>query len=569
MRIPSLKTRRARVIAAVAAVAVVGGGTWWFLAAQQAGRPEVELATVTRSRITNSVVAVADIEAGDRNTITLSPSVKVVDVLVAEGQRVAAGDLLAVLDTSEFESQLEQQGISLADAESTLRYIAGPSATANNNTAQNAVSQAAIALENARAAEDAARRNLSDVPGFSDSALTQAEIALEGAQLTADAAEANLESVWDLNQNAVRQAQIALDAAKDALNKAERDLADLKARLLAGLITQAEYDAQAPALKFALASAENACRSAQVALDTAEVTADANVALAEKAASDAQLAVESAEATLDAAGLQADSELQAAQQAVSDAQRAVRSAEVTLANAQSAASLARASDSQRANTQQSQVDLLDANIRYLWDKVDQGRLRAGVAGVVSRMDAVADQYPQMGDLIVVEGSGGFLASLDADQADSVGIRPGQRATVTRKGIGSTFEGAGAAVAPVAERSATSADQDPKVTVDVTIQDPDDTLRVGFEADVEVFLDDKEAALTVAVDAVRSEPGTGRRFVFVVADDNRVSRVFIRTGIESADTVEVLAGLAEGQDCVGDPDDSIAEGMTVRIAGGGR
>ncbi len=567
MKFPSLKSKKAKVIAGLAALGLVGGGSYAVVSARQAARPEVQLTTVSSARLTNSVVAVADVKAGSRNTITLSPSVKVVEVLVTKGQRVSAGDVVAILDTTEYQNQLDQQGITLADAESALRHLQGPAAAANTDTARNAVSQAQVTLDNARAAEQAARLRLEDVPGFNDSALRQAGIALEGAELNSSAAEANVDTVRALSDNAVRQAGIALGAARDAQCLAERDLADLKTRLQNGVITQAQYDAQFPVLRGALITADNAVSSAQGALDSARITADANLSAAETAADNARLAVSNAEATRDAAALQGDSALQSAQQAVGDAQRAVRSAEIALSGAQSGAGFAQASNSERVSNQQSVVALNDANAAYLADKVDQGRLRAAVSGVVSRVDALAGQYPVLGDVIVVEGSSGLVASVEVEQADSVGIKPGQRATVTPKGVGKTYQGSVAAVAPAAEKSATAFDQKPKVTVEVSILEPDDTLRVGFEADVEIFLDDKANALQVSVDAVRREAGTGRQYVFVVDARKRLSKVFIETGIEADDRVEVLQGLAAGQDVVVNPGDSLADGMTVRIAGG--
>lgn len=565
MKTLHLKTRKAKVIAAVVAVVMLASGAFLFIRVQQARAPQVQLTTAARDRITNSVVAVADIQARDRSTITLVPAVKVVDVLVQKGQRVSAGDTLVTLDTSDVQNQLAQQRIALSDAQSTLGYLAGPNATANNATGKNAVGQAQVALDSARAAEAAARQRLADAPGLGNTAVRQAEIALEGAQLTADTAQANLEAAGALDDNAVQQAQIALENYENAV----RDLAALEDQLRTGVITQALYDAQSPALRYLRDSAENSRRSAQIALDTAQLSAEASSRAAEKQAADAALAVTNAEAALDAARLQSDAQLRAAQQAVGDAQRAVRTAEIALSNARSGASSGRAGDSERISNQRSQIALIEANIRYLQDKVADGRIRATVDGVVSRMDAVENQYPQLGDSIVVEGGVGYVASLDVPQADSVGIRPGQRATVTLKGTGATFKGSVTTVAPVAERPATSADRNPKVNVEATILDPDDTVRVGFEADVEVFLDDKSDALQISLEAVRSEPGSGRKYVWVVDDRNRVSRVFIVPGIESGDRVEVLSGLAEGEDCVVDPPDSLVEGAKVRVAGGGR
>lgn len=562
-----LRTKKAKAFASVLGVVVVLGAAFGVVMAQQASLPEVHVDTATRDRITSSVVGVADIGAKARNVITLSPSVKVVDVLVQKGQRVSRGDVLVVLDTSEYASQLAQQGISLEDAEATLGYLAGPALRGSSATSQNAVSQARVALDNARAAQTAAEQNLAAVPDLAGTALEQAEIALQAARLDANAAQANLASVRSLNEGAVRQAEIALDAADDAYDEASRALDELEARLSAGQITRAEYDAQYPALAYDRENAKNARQGAEVGLATARVTAESNIALAVKAADGADLGVANAEATRDAVELRTESDVRAAQQAVSNAQSAVKSAEIALSNAQSAADSGSAGDRERISNQRSQISLVDANIRQLLDKIELGRLRAGVDGVVSRVDAEANQYPQLGDSVVVEGTSGYVANLDAGQSDAVRIRPGQSAVVTLQGVGTRFEGSVTAVAPIAEKSATAADQHPKVSVEVSVLNPDDTIRVGFEADVEILLDDKAAALQIDVDALQRDPTSGRPFVWVVDERNRLSKVLVQTGIESTDHVEVLSGLAEGQRCVVDPREGFADGTIVRIAQG--
>lgn len=565
----SLASTRAKVIAVLAVVALVAGSVLVYARVREASLPAVEVTTVTRTRLTNSVVAVGDIEAGARNVISLLPSVKVVDVLVEEGQRVSAGDTLIVLDTSEFERQLVQQGITLDDARSTLDHLAGASSTMDRGTAAGAVSQAGVALDSARAQLDAARRNLADVPALTENALRQADVAVEAAVSRRDAAEQGVESVRRLNRNAVDQAEIAVDAAELAVDKAKRDLADLKRQLVTGVITQAVYDAQQPALRLALQAAESALSSAEVTLSTARVAADADEDQALQAVQDAENAIASAEASREAASLQGNTTLEAAEKAVTDAELAVRSAELGLADARRAATFAGQSSAERADNQSSQVSLVEATIAHLWDKVEEGRLRASVDGVVSRVDAEAGRYPQVGDLIVVEGSTGYVASVEVSQPDSVGIRPGQRVTVTLKGIGTVYEGSVTEVAPVAEVSTTSADTAPKVTVTASVLDPDDTIRVGFEADAEIHLDEKASALQVDPAAIVREPGTGRAYALVVGDDNRVARAWVRTGIEGDATIEVLDGLVEGQECIVDPDPTLRDGTEVRITRGAR
>ena len=554
------------MLAVVAAVVLVAGGGYLAYSALQSSIPTVSVTTVTKGAMTDSVVAVGDILSSSRSTITLSPSSKVVEVLVEKGQRVEQGVVLVRLDTAELQQQLDQQSISLSAAQESLGYLTGAGAEMNETTADNAVSQARIALDGARAAKAAAGRQLADVSAAGDVAVRQARIGLDAARVNADAAAANVTSTRQLGETAVAQAAIPLEDAKDAVAAAEQAIADLDAKLAAGLITQAEYDAQLPPLQADLQSAQDACVIAQLNYDTATVNAEAANVRAQQAAASANLAVDSAKATLDSARQQADAQRRTAQKAVSDAGRAVDSAEVALSGARSAADHARAADDQAASAQQDQIDQLTSSVSHLQGQVDQGSLRAAVAGVVSRMEAEAGQYPQLGDVIVVDGTAAFLASVDVDQADSVGIEAGQRATVTLKGIGTVLEGTVASVAPIAERSATAADNNPKVTVEVAIADPGSVLRIGFDADVEIFRDDKPSVLTAAVDAVRSEPGTGRRYVFVLDANQRVGKVFVTTGIESGPEVEITSGLSEGQRLVLSPPDGLADGATVRVAG---
>ena len=167
-----LKSKKSKIIAAAVLVAAVAGGSALYMRAQNAKIPEVTLTTASKSQLTKSVTITGDIEARSRSVISLSPASKVVDVLVQEGQNVRKGDILAVLDTSEFKSQLDQQSINLSNAKSTLSYISGSSSKMDAASARNAVGQAEIALNSAESNYDAALRNLDTVAEFSDSAVS-------------------------------------------------------------------------------------------------------------------------------------------------------------------------------------------------------------------------------------------------------------------------------------------------------------------------------------------------------------------------------------------------------------
>lgn len=567
-------------LVAVLAVLAVGGGPFLVARAQEARAPQVLLVTATTDSIVNSVLAAGDIEASDRSTIALVPSVRVTDVLVQEGQLVRRGDVLVVLDASEHEKQRVQQDITLADLQVTLARLSGTAAdevAALNAAAWNAVEQARQVLDHARATESAAGQHLADVSARGATALRQADATLDGAEQAETEARAQAQAVREFHEEAVEQAVVALDTAQLAHDQAEQDVAALEEHLSEGLITQAEYDAQRSTLTYARDDARNALSNARTTLDTVRVTAEEAVGSAEQAASEASRAVTDAEAARDSLVLATAAEVRHAGQALAAALSAVRSAEIDLSTAKDAAGPTRTSISEMISHQRNQIALVEANIGQLQDKVEQGRLRAAIDGVVTRVDAVAGQYPSPGGTVVVEGTSGYVARVELSRGDVVDVRPGQEATVTIKDTGITYQGSVTAIAPVAAPSATSpegdrndgdhTDGDSRVEVEVGILDPDTTIRVGFEADVDILLDHGPDALQIAAGALQSDPGTGRTYVWAVDDRNRVGKVFVETGVESGDRVEVLSGLADGQDCVVDPPDALTEGALVRIAGG--
>jgi multidrug efflux pump subunit AcrA (membrane-fusion protein) len=558
------KSKKSKIIAAAVLIAAAAGGSAVYMNVQNAKIPQVTLTTATKSQLTKSVTITGDIKASSRNVISLSPTSKVVDVLVKEGQSVMKGDILAVLDTGDFKNQLEQQKINLASAQSTLAFMSGSSSAADRTSTKNAVSQAGIALENARSNYDAAQNNLDSIQEVDDNAISQAEIALDNAEANCDAAQRNLETAEELNDNLVKQARIAFDSAQDAYNTAKTNYDSVKLLYDVDPVT---YASQYATAKQTLESTENAMKSAHVALSNAETKADSDYYAAEKAVSDAANAVKSAEINLSNAEIKADSDYTAAVKAVSDAANAVKSAEIALSSAKNTASFTSSSDSEKISNQKAQIALLNANIENFNSKIEQANLRANVDGIVTKMDAVANQYPAAGDEIVVDGTVQFVVDLQVSQYDGVNIKAGQKANITLKGISKKYEGTVSEIGQLAEKSLTSTDQDPKVNIKVSIINPDENVKVGYEADAEIILEDKTGALQLGFEAIQIEAGTGKKYVYVVDSSNTVRKTYIETGIETDYNIEVLSGLTEGQKCISNPAKTITDGMKVREAGG--
>ncbi|MHC1720673.1 MAG: efflux RND transporter periplasmic adaptor subunit [Clostridiaceae bacterium] len=260
-------------------------------------------------------------------------------------------------------------------------------------------------------------------------------------------------------------------------------------------------------------------------------------------------------------------EFDAARKGLSDVENAVSSANIALNNAKMTFSNIDATVGERAASQRTQISLIKADIDYLNQKIADCNLKANVDGKVTKMDAVANQYPDSGDMIIVDETSTFVLDLDVSQYDSVNIKTGQKAVIKVKGLDKEYEGKVTAIGLLSEKSLTSADQDSKVNVKVEITNPDESIKVGYEADADIILAQKKSVLQVSFEAVQDEKSTGKKYVFVVGGGGIAEKRYITTGLDTDYYIEVLSGLKEGEKCIANPDKDIADGVKVKEAKG--
>jgi HlyD family secretion protein len=221
----------------------------------------------------NTVVAEAVIEPAQWNDVRFDVPGIVAEMLVQEGDTVAAGDPLARLDTASLQRAVEQAETALRQAEIALEQLQEPVEEADVRRAQNAVAQAAAALNaaqlNLQAVQNSPLLNesLEDAQQAYDDAKERYDISLErynrgeidywyvdhdqqiyeDAQLALERVQQQGDAQETATRNEVTRAAQAYQEAEDGL-----------ARLLEG----------ADAL--AVESAEVAVQAAQVALDEAQ-----------------------------------------------------------------------------------------------------------------------------------------------------------------------------------------------------------------------------------------------------------------------------------------------------------
>ena len=146
-----------------AVVAILGGAAWWWTARKgEAADGAYRTATIERGDIRVAISATGTLSAISTVTVGSQISGQVTDVLVDYNSEVKKGEVLARIDPSTYEAQIEQGNAQIANAQASLKQAQATLANAELDYARKAdlgrqklVAQSDVDL--ARAARDQAR----------------------------------------------------------------------------------------------------------------------------------------------------------------------------------------------------------------------------------------------------------------------------------------------------------------------------------------------------------------------------------------------------------------------------
>lgn len=499
--------RRNITIGIVVLALVVAGFFLLRQRRQAAQEPTFEIirsAEVARGKITATVNATGTIEPEALVTLTFGASGTVQDVNVTRGQRVAAGDVLATLDTAELQLTVKQ-------AEDALRIQ-------ELNLEQRLNSEPSPAtLASAEADIAAAEANLQ---------VAQANLAsAEAAVLQAQAQKALLQAGPTPGQvaaaeSAVEQARLNQKNAQEAYN---RTIECFEITLPDGSTRE-----ECPGL----GAPEEQARAA---------LANANAALAAAEAQLQDLYLGPRAADLQAA----DAAIASAEAGVLAAQGNVAAAEAQLARAKAAYDrLLEGPTDEEVAILEAQIESARTNLELAQLRLDQAIIKAPFAGTVaSVLINEGEQATPGAPAITIVDEDAFHITVNVDEIDIDRVEVGQTVEVTLDALPDV-------VVPgvVSEVAPTSANTSGVVTYLVTVNiTADDSLelRPGMSANAAIVVEEVDGVLYVPNWAIRLNRETGEAFVNVQQADGSVTEVVVETGLRNEQFSEVVSGLQEG------------------------
>jgi len=212
----------------------------------------------------------------------------------------------------------------------------------------------------------------------------------------------------------------------------------------------------------------------------------------------------------------------------------------------------------------SSISLINENINNLKSKVDADT-RANIDGRVVKLDIEKDQYPTSeNSQIFIYDMSRYIVNLRLKQQDALYIKEGMKAKIKVKGMdekeynGTVFDVDEIATASVSEGKGS------KINVKVSIDNPDESIKTGYEAEVKIDLNIKADAVVVDFESIIMDKD-GKKYIYYV-ENNLARRKIVATGIETSFEVEITEGVIPGDRYVVNPPEDMQEKNSMKIWG---
>lgn len=195
-------------------------------------------------------------------------------------------------------------------------------------------------------------------------------------------------------------------------------------------------------------------------------------------------------------------------------------------------------------------DAARASVAALRARLDQFVIRAGVSGVVLKLDVYPGDLATPGQQLLELGDPARARiTATVDERDITRVRVGQEALMSSEGLPELVRGRVSEITPGGDPNQRA------FRVRIALEDAAN-LPFGLTLEVNIVTDRHESALLVPAGAVTD--GT----VWVM-DEGRAQRRDVTTGIAGSDRIEVLTGLAAGETVIVGPPEGLEEGDKVR------
>ncbi len=540
--------KRRLILGCLVPLLALGGLGWWGYMRIFTKKPApIRFARVDRGDVDIRVVETGAIEPLKKVEIKSKVAGRLARLYVKEGDRVVAGQVLAGIDPTEINSQVDQIRAQVEGARARLAQ-AMKGVDYQRIQTQTSIAQAREAVKSAEARLRSAQKERDTQPEIVNSDVRQAEAALASAQQSLELLKTAT------HPQGMVQARTGLTEAQAAADVAERNLARQRSLLQRGFASQIAVDAAATEHAAALA------RLAQARKRVELVEEQQRMEVAE-----AQARVDSAKASL--ARARTGSSLLAVQdESVRSAQAALDQARAQLKAALAGVEQDRMREDDVAQAR-SAVTQIENQLREFEVRQHDTKLVATMSGVVSK------RYVEQGELITsgvstfstgtpvlqVADLSRMLVKATINEVDVHKVRKDLPVEITIDGArGVMFRGFVRQVSPSAIGPGEAAGGPPRpdggavirFSVEIEVARPDARLRPGMSARCTIVVERRRNVLRLPSDAVEGE-GKSASVQFAIEGKKdakptvRYEKRSIVAGLRGDSFTEIVSGLKVG------------------------
>jgi HlyD family secretion protein len=528
----------------VGALALIG----WRTLGHAVQTPD-RLAAVDRGDVEIKVTESGTIEALKKLEVKSKVAGRVTRLLVEEGDRVRTGQLLAVIDPAEINSQVAQIQAQLDGARARYQQaVRGVSYQKDQTVA--GVSQQREALRSAEARLRSALTERDSQPTLTATEIAQADAALKSAQ----------DNVTLLTKSthpqAVVSAQSGFDEAKAGAENMKRNLARQQRLFDQGFVAEQVVDAA----RSELASANARLDQCRKRLDLIEEQNRLEAAHAASSVKEAQAALDRARANRTLIDIKKQDAL-AAQAAVDQARAALKLAEES---------------SQQDRMREDDVNAARAGVVQLENQLREVQVHQNDTNLVAGMDGVVTRrYIEQGELVtsgVSTFSSGtpvlqiadlsrMLVKISVNEVDVHKLRVGLPVEISIDGAkGALFLGRISKVAPAAIGAATGSEQQQapnsnqgviRFAVEVVVDHADSRLRPGMSARCSIIIERHRNVLRLPIDCVEGDgPAATVQIASTHVKETKTVTEYrpqkVTAGLRGDSHIEIVSGIKAGE-----------------------
>lgn len=540
---------RKKAIASIVIVALLGTGGWWYMsrrAAQVSSRNAVTYVQepVRRGTIRAQVSGNGPVRAVNGITVKANQSGTVVEILAKEGDKVAAGQPVIMLENKSLLSSLTQAQLDAQNSRLNLDNLLSPEATA--------VRAQELKVENARLTLDQRQEDVANlevkapvagvvatadvVTGASintgallftlyDETTPSLTVPLSQEAASAlkpgDKAEVTLAGHGTLTGVVARTGGTATPVGgnRDANVPVAIDLPPVPG-IRPGMVGQVSI--QAPGLNYRIQGSGSVENDAEeVRAKVAGTVDQLHVATGDQAALDQVLLT-----------IENNSLLIQLSQAENDLMTQEQSLTILLDPSQD--------PSRQLSTYQQKLQQTQLTLSQRQSDVEDLEVKAPVSGTLSALTAVVgDKVSANTDLFRVANYDAMEVTISVDELDVARIKVGQAAEIMLDALpGKVYRG------QVSKINPEGVFRNDIATFDVTVViEKSEGLMSGMNTTVNITVEERKDVLHVPVAAVQVQRGTAS--VNVLQGD-QVVRKEIEVGVKTNDRYEVMGGLTEGE-----------------------